>query len=76
MPTRPVILSRHFNYEGLYSSHYRYLIYIYVCICRNVRPTSEIIQDQTLVLEVCLTFQHQDQLRGDKIFEEIFKFLD
>ena len=50
MPTRPVILSRHFNYEGLYSSHYRYLIYIYVCICRNVRPTAEIIQDQTLFL--------------------------
>jgi len=32
MPTRPVILSRHFNYEGLYSSHYRYLIYMYVYV--------------------------------------------
>jgi hypothetical protein len=30
MPTRPAILSRHFNYEGLYSSHYRYVIYICV----------------------------------------------
>ena len=28
MPTRPVILSRHFNYKGLYSSHYRYFVYI------------------------------------------------
>lgn len=31
MPNRPVYyLSRHCNYEGLYSSHYRYLIYMYM----------------------------------------------
>jgi hypothetical protein len=40
-------------------------------IFRNVRPTAETIQDQTLVLGVGHIFQHQDELCGDKMFEVI-----
>jgi len=44
-------------------------MYVYVGMWGQLQKSYKI---KLCFLEVGLTFQHQDQLRGDKIFEDIF----